>query len=41
MGCVHTHRRILAIEGWGNPYIQNVMEKTKEINQKPRKIGKL
>jgi hypothetical protein len=40
MGCVHTHQGILAIEGWGSPYcIQNVVEKTKEINQKPRNIG--
>jgi hypothetical protein len=38
MGCVHTHRRMLAIEGWGSPnHVQNGMQKTSEDN---RKVGK-
>ncbi len=39
MGCVHTHRRILLIKGWGNPSrIRNVVEKTREDN---RKVGNI
>jgi len=38
MGCVHTHQRIPAIKGWGNPScIQSAMEKIGEAN---RKLGK-
>ncbi len=34
IGCVHTHRRILANEGWGSSScIQSVVEKIKEVNQ--------
>jgi hypothetical protein len=37
---VHTHQKILTIEVWGNPSrIQSAMEKIKEVNKKPRKIG--
>jgi hypothetical protein len=40
MGCVHTHQKIPIIEGWGSlRHIRNVMEKTKETNQKLGKIG--
>jgi hypothetical protein len=34
------HQRIPIIEGWGNPsHIQNVVKKTKVVNQKLTKIG--
>jgi hypothetical protein len=40
MGCVHTHQRIPASEGWGSPsHIQSAMEKTGEASQKLGKIG--
>ncbi len=40
MGCVHMHQGIFAIEEWGNPnYVQNVMEKFGENNQKARKTS--
>jgi len=40
MGCVHTHQGMHTIEGWSNPSrIRSVMEKTREINRKPKKIG--
>jgi hypothetical protein len=39
MGCVHAHRGMLAIEGWGSPsHVQNVVQKTREDNQKVGKI---
>jgi hypothetical protein len=35
------HQRIPAIEGWGNPYhILNVVNKTRENNQKAEKINR-
>jgi len=40
MGCVHTHKGIFVIKGWGSPsHIQNVVEKNGEKNWKTRKIG--
>jgi hypothetical protein len=40
MGCVHTHGRILAIEGWISPSrIQNVVKKTGKIIERLKKIG--
>jgi len=40
MGCVHTHRGMLAIEGWGNAsQIQNVVQKIGENNRKVKKIS--
>jgi len=40
MGCVHTHRKILVIEKWGNPnHVWNVVEKTGEDNWKVGKTG--
>jgi hypothetical protein len=40
MGCVHTHWRIFAINGWVNPsHVQNVVEKFGENNQKDGKIN--
>jgi len=40
MGCVQTHRGMLAIEGWGSPnHIRSVIEKIGEDNQKVGKIG--
>jgi hypothetical protein len=40
MGCVHTHQGIFAIEGWGSPsFVQSVVEKTRENNQKVGKTG--
>jgi hypothetical protein len=40
MGCVHTHWRILAFEGCGNPNrVQSVMEKDGEDNWKAKKVG--
>jgi hypothetical protein len=42
MGCVHTHQGTIAIKGWGSPiHIQNIVEKTMEVNQKFVKIGKV
>jgi hypothetical protein len=42
MGCVHTHQKMPAIERWDNPScVQNVMQKTKEDNQKVGKIGRI
>jgi hypothetical protein len=42
MGCVHMHRGILAIEGWGNPNcIQNVVKKIEKTSRKPKKIGRI
>ncbi len=39
MGCVHTHRWMLTIEGWGSPSpIQNVVEKIGKII---KKLGRL
>jgi hypothetical protein len=36
------HRRIHAIEGWGNPScIRNIVEKTEKTNQKFRKISRI
>jgi len=33
MGCVHMHRKILAIKGWGSlSHVQNVVEKFEEDN---------
>ncbi len=38
--CVHMHQGTHVIEGWGNPScIQNVVEKTKEVNRRLAKIG--
>jgi hypothetical protein len=40
MGCVHMHQMITTIERWSSPsHIQSVVEKTKEDNQKARKIN--
>jgi hypothetical protein len=40
MGCVHTPRGILTIEGWGNPnHVLNVVNKIGENNQKVGKIN--
>jgi len=40
MGYVHTHQRILAIEGWGNPNcVQSGVQKIEEDNQNVKKIG--
>jgi len=42
MGCVHTHRRIPAIEGWGSPSCtQSAVKNIKEANRKPRKVGRV
>jgi hypothetical protein len=42
MGCVHTHREIPTISGWGNPSrIQSIVEKIKETNWKLGKIGQI
>ncbi len=42
MGCIHTHQRMPAIEGWGGPSrVQNVVQKTKEDHQKARKTGRV
>jgi len=41
MGCVHTHWKILAIEGWGNPNrIRSILEKIREVSWTFRKIGR-
>jgi hypothetical protein len=40
MGCVHMHRGIFTIEGWGSlSGIWNVVEKTREDNQKVKKTN--
>jgi hypothetical protein len=40
MGCVHTHWRMHAFEGWGSSSrVRSVVQKTKENNQKVRKIS--
>jgi hypothetical protein len=40
MGCVHTHQGMPTIEGWGSPScVWSVVEKSREDNQKARKIG--
>jgi hypothetical protein len=40
MECVHTHQKILVIEGWGNPNcIQSAMQKIGQVSQKLGKIG--
>ncbi len=42
MGCVHTHRGMPTIEGWGSPScVQSVVQKTRENNQKAKKIGRI
>jgi len=42
MGCVHMHRKILAIEGWSNSScVWNTMKKIGEYNQKAKKIGQI
>jgi hypothetical protein len=42
MGCVHTHQRMFAIEGKGNPSrIWNVVEKIGEDNWKVGKTGQV
>jgi hypothetical protein len=42
MGCVCTHRRMHAIEGWGSPScIRSVMQKTKEDNWKAGKTNQI
>jgi hypothetical protein len=42
MGCVHTHKRRLIIEGCGNPnHIETDVKKTKENIQKVGKSIKL
>ncbi len=42
MGCVHTHQGMHTIEGWGSSSrIRSVMEKTRETNQKFKKIGRI
>jgi hypothetical protein len=39
---VYTHQKIPTIEEWGNlNHIQNIVEKTKEVSQKPKKIGQI
>jgi hypothetical protein len=36
------HQKIPTIEGWGNlSHIQSIVEKTKEVSQKPKKIGQI
>jgi len=41
MGCVHTHRRMPTIKGWGSPsHVRNAMQKTKENNWKVRKTSR-
>jgi hypothetical protein len=41
MGCVHTHQGRPTIERCGSPnHVRNVIEKTKENNQKVRKINR-
>jgi hypothetical protein len=41
MGCVHTHWGMLTIEGWDSPSrVWNVMQKTREDNQKDGKIDR-
>jgi hypothetical protein len=41
-GSVHTHQGMPTIEGWGSlSHVQSVGEKTKENNQKARKIIEL
>jgi len=41
MGCVHTRQGRLAIEGCGSPsHVWNILEKTKEDNQKVKKISR-
>jgi len=40
MGCVHTHRKILAIDGCDDPnHVQNAMEKIEKYNQKAGKTN--
>jgi len=42
MGCVHTHQRMPAIEGWGSLSREwSVMQKTGEDNQKARKTSQV
>jgi len=42
MACVHTHWGIHNVEGWGNPsHVRNVVENTKEDNQKVGKINQV
>jgi hypothetical protein len=42
MGCVHIHRGMSAIEGWGGPsHVQNVVQKIGEDNWKARKISRI
>jgi hypothetical protein len=42
MGCVHTHRRILTIGGWGSPsHVPSVVQKIREDNQKVGKTGRV
>ncbi len=39
MGCVHTHRGMHAIDGWGGPSrVRSAMQKTKKNNWNVRKI---
>jgi len=40
MRCVHTHQGMPTIKRWGSPsYVQSAVEKTREDNQKLKKIG--
>jgi hypothetical protein len=40
MGCVHTHQKVLTIEGCGNPSrVWSAMEKVGEDNWMVKKVG--
>jgi hypothetical protein len=42
IGCVHTHRRILTIEGWGSPsHVRSVVQKIREDNRKAGKTDRV
>ncbi len=42
MGCVHTHRRMPTIKGWGGPnHIQCVVQKNGEDTQNDKKISRI
>jgi hypothetical protein len=42
MGCVHSHWRMFAIEGWGSPsHIRSVLEKNGQEIRKAGNIGQV
>jgi hypothetical protein len=42
MGCVHTHQKILAIEGWNiSNHVQNIVKKLKKMIQKLKNLIEL